>query len=128
MDDFRGYAFELQATAEKYFKAERVEEYMVTVFARAGHDGVIGVVSYIIIVIAKYVQIMAAYHISKEDSEGLRLTYEGVNDNFHAYSKSFRKVTGRVLNLDQTSVETYKEIQKKLDQEEKAASRDSNNW
>ena len=50
--------FELQTTAEKYFDAERVEEYMVTVFSRAGHDGVLGVVSYIIIVIAKYVQIM----------------------------------------------------------------------
>ena len=63
---FMGYAFELQAKAEQNFKADRVEEYMTTVFTRAGHDGVLGVVSYIIIVMAKYVQIMVAYHITEE--------------------------------------------------------------
>ena len=122
LDDFKGYAFELQAIARKNFNKERVHEYMQVVQERGGHDCVLGVVSYIIIIIAKYVQMISAYQINQKDTEGLRITFEWFNDSFKAYVKSFKIVTGQNLNLDKTSLETFSRIQQKLDREEKQPS------
>ena len=38
LDDFKGYSFELQTTAKKYFNPERVKEYMEVVNARGGAE------------------------------------------------------------------------------------------
>ena len=89
------------------------------VFNRAGYDGVLGVVSYIIVTSSKYLQIISAYHISKEDQEGLRLSYQWFNDNYHSYCRSFKSVTGRDLELSKTSAETFHQIQKRLDTDDK---------
>ena len=90
LEDFRYYSMEIQATAKKYFNPERVKEYMEVVNTRGGADCVMGVVSYIIIIISKYVQMIASYHITNRDADGLRTTFEWFNKCFSSYQRSYK--------------------------------------
>ena len=91
---------------------------MRVVHERGGAECVMSVVSYIIIVISKYVQMMSSYHINNRDVQGLESTFQWFNRCFSSYQSSYREITNQELRLDQTTVNTFEMIQKKLDKDE----------
>ena len=123
LEELRSYSFELQTTAEKYFKIERVREYLTIVTKNQGADIAMGVMAYIMIVLGKYVLMMTAYNIHKENTEAVTELYEWVTSMYLDYTTLFRDVTGRSLNIDKAAMRTLKDIKKKLaDHQEPVAS------
>ena len=52
------------------------------------------ILHYVIIVLAKYLQIMVAYHIHIEDTESVQQDFEKFNSSFQQITKNYQRVTG----------------------------------
>ena len=89
IEQLEHYVFELQTTAEKYFKQDRVREYLTIVHRNQGGDIALGVMAYIVIVLGKYTQMMAAYNIQR-NTEAVVELYEWFNSRFQQFTTLFR--------------------------------------
>ena len=85
--------------------------------SRGGTDGVLVTISYVIIVLAKYVQMMTQYHIFRNELQRLEIIFKELNDNMDSYSKSYKDITGEELNLNTATKETLDNIKMSLDKE-----------
>ena len=90
IEELVGYVFELQTTAEKYFELDRMREYLTIVHRNQGGDIALGVMAYIVIVLGKYTQMMAAYNIQRENTDAVVELYEWFNSRFQQFTTLFR--------------------------------------
>ena len=90
IEQLEHYVFELQTTAEKYFKQDRVREYLTIVHRNQGGDIALGVMAYIVIVLGKYTQMMAAYNIQRQNTDAVVELYEWFNSRFQQFTTLFR--------------------------------------
>ena len=99
IEELVGYVFELQTTAEKYFELDRVREYLTIVHRSQGGDIALGVMAYIVIVLGKYTQMMAAYNIQKQNTDAVVELYEWFNSRFQQFTTLFRSDMQAMLNI-----------------------------
>ena len=78
-EDFRNFAFELQTDAKAKLNPKRIREYLEIIKDTSGADMCCVVFHYIIVVLGKYLQMMVAYHIHKEDPDRVTKEFEFFN-------------------------------------------------
>lgn len=96
-DDFKQYVFELKTIATQNLAPKRIMEYMKIIYSDGGGIPMCqSVMDYIVIVISKYLQMMVAYAIFKEDSERVTSQFELFNEQYSSFVDIFKKVTNLV--------------------------------
>ena len=93
-EDFRNFAFELQTDATAKLNPQRIREYMEIIKDTSGADMCCVVFHYIIVVLGKYLQMMVAYHIHKEDPDRVTKEFEFFNSNYEQLVFDFTDLTG----------------------------------
>ena len=94
LEEFRGFAFELQTCAHQYFKRNNIREYLGLICFQGGKEACQTITHYIIIVLSKYLRMMAAFHVYKMDEDALAADYEFFNSSYDNILAVFREVTG----------------------------------
>jgi hypothetical protein len=94
---FQQFAFELQTKAAKSLDPKRIEEYLAMINQEQGRDMCQVVMQYIIVVMAKYLQMMVAYWIHNEDLDQVTAEYDEFNRHVKELLASFKEVTGEEL-------------------------------
>ena len=93
-DDFKQYVFELKTIATQNLAPKRIMEYMKIIYSDGGGLPMCQyVMDYIIIVLSKYLQMMTAYNIFKEDPERVNSQFELFNEQYKSFVDIFEKVT-----------------------------------
>jgi hypothetical protein len=92
-DDFQQYAFELQTTAAKNLAPKRIKEYMKIIHQEQGPAMCQVAMEYVIIVLGKYLQMMVAYSIFKEDPARVTTLFEQFNEKYTKLCEVFQEVT-----------------------------------
>ena len=93
-EDFRNFAFELQTDAKAKLNPKRIREYLEIIKDTSGADMCCVVFHYIIVVLGKYLQMMVAYHIHKEDPDRVTKEFEFFNSNYEQLVFDFTDLTG----------------------------------
>ena len=95
LEEFKGFAFELQTCACQYFERNNIKEYLGLIFGfQGGKEACQTITHYIIIVLSKYLRMMAAFHVYKMDEDALAADYEFFNSSYDNILAVFREVTG----------------------------------
>ena len=86
------------------YAPKRVKTYIAIIHQQRGLDETYKVTKYILLVLGKYMQMMVAYRIFKEDDVERRVAtlYETFNAHFKQLSGAFEEVTGTVFSPKQT--------------------------
>ena len=77
---------------------------MKIIFKRNGIEACRAMMLYIVIVLGKYLQMMAAYSIFKKQVPRVVDVYETFNKNFIEFNSLFEEVTNEGLNLEYITV------------------------
>ena len=93
-EDFRNFSFELQTDAKAKLNPKRIREYLEIIKDTSGADMCCVVFHYIIVVLGKYLQMMVAYHIHKEDPDRVTKEFEFFNSNYEQLVFDFTDLTG----------------------------------
>ena len=110
-DDFKQYAFELRTIATQNLAPQRIEEYLQIIYKDGGGLAMCNnVMDYIVVVLGKYLQMMVAYYIFKEEPDRVTSQFEHFNEQYAKLVRVFEKVTGRAYKPGQKSVATVKPI------------------
>ena len=102
IDDFQNSnAFNVQKLGKQHFTQEKILEYLQLINDndKAGVEGCSIVVQYIIVVLSKYLFMMASYHLYKEDISKATAVYEWFNQKFQMMKDIYIKVTGEELEF-----------------------------
>merc|ERR1719400_2286924 len=81
-EDFQQYAFELQTCAAKNLNPQRVKEYLRIIYQEQGIAVCQATMEYVALVMGKYLQMLVAYSIFKEDPDQ-------VTDHFEQFNRDF---------------------------------------
>ena len=93
-EDFQQYAFELQTIAVQNLAPERIRVYMKIIHQEGGLPMSQMAMEYVLLVLAKYLQMMVAYSIFKEDQDRVTILFETFNRHFTKLNQVFEEVTG----------------------------------
>ena len=101
LEDFQHFSFELQTVAEQSLTAERIKSYLAIIHQHREIEETYKVTKGILLVLGKYLQMMVAYRIFKEDNVELQVAslYETFNDQFEQLCRAFEEVTGTLWSL-----------------------------
>ena len=101
LEDFQHFSFELQTVAEQNLTAERIKSYLAIIHQHREIEETYKVTKGILLVLGKYLQMMVAYRIFKEDNVELQVAslYETFNDQFEQLCRAFEDVTGTLWSL-----------------------------
>merc|ERR1719427_1164968 len=94
LNELSSYAFELRVNATQNLDPERIKEYLSMVMPHSGVETCRAILHYVIIVLAKYLQIMVAYHIHIEDADSVQQDFEIFNLSFQQITQNYQLVTG----------------------------------
>merc|ERR1719427_2394233 len=94
LNELSSYAFELRVNATQNLDPERIKEYLSMIMPYSGVKTCRAILHYVIIVLAKYLQIMVAYHIHIEDTESVQQDFEKFDSSFQQITKNYQRVTG----------------------------------
>merc|ERR1719430_436143 len=108
-EDFQQYAFELQTCADKNLNPQRVKEYLGIIFQQQGLAVTQATMEYILAVMSKYLQMLVAYSIFKEDPDQVTDHFEQFNRNFDQMCQAFKEVTNQTFKAGQ-EVEALKPV------------------
>ena len=72
LEDFQHFSFELQTVAEQSLTAERIKSYLAIIHQHREIEETYKVTKGILLVLGKYLQMMVAYRIFKEDNVELQ--------------------------------------------------------
>jgi len=98
-DDFKQYAFELKTIAMQNLAPKRLQEYLEIIYKDGGGlPTVQAVMDYVVVVMGKYLQIMVAYNIHKEESAQVTALFEQFNVNYQSLETIFVEITGIKYN------------------------------
>ena len=108
IEDFQHYAFELQTCANKNLNPRRIKEYLEVIHQEQGFPGSqvkfgwackLDLISsqatadYVFMVMAKYLQMLVAYSIHKEEPDRVTEHFERFNKDFEQVCLVFKEVT-----------------------------------
>ena len=93
LDQLSSYAFELQVNAIQNLDPDRIKEYLSMVMHHSGVETCRAILHYVIIVMAKYLQIMVAYHIHTKDTDSVQKDFEKFNMDFQQITQNYESVT-----------------------------------
>ena len=100
-EDFQQYAFELQTIAVQNLAPERIRAYMKIIHQEGGLPMSQMAMEYVLLVLAKYLQMMVAYSIFKEDQDRVTILFETFNRHFAKLNQVFEEVTGEAFKAGQ---------------------------
>ena len=89
-EDFKEQAFALQTTEKKSLDPKRIKEYLQIVFKESGVGMCQEVMKYVFLVLGKYLQMMVAYNINKDEPDTNRVT-----KLFEQFSQKYSKLTDK---------------------------------
>jgi hypothetical protein len=93
-ENFEGFAFELKTTATKSLQPSRIREYLEIIFEQQGVAACQAVLEYVVVVLAKYLQMMVAYEIHRQKTEWVTAQFEQFNMNYNELVHIFAQITG----------------------------------
>ena len=97
MKEFEGFVFELRTCAIQYFERSNIKELMGLIAAHSGSrtkEVCQTTTTYIIIVLSKYLQMMAAYHVFTMDEIALATDYEFFDASYNNIIAVYKTVVG----------------------------------
>ena len=94
-DDFQPFSFELKTIARKNLSPARVKEYLKVIHKQSGVLGCKEVLEYVLMALAKYLQITVAYSIFKGEPQKATDHFEQFNEQFENLCEVFQEVTHR---------------------------------
>ena len=94
-EDFQQFSFELKTIARKNLSPQRIEEYLRVIHKQSGVIKCQEVLEYVLMALAKYLQITVAYSIYKNDPERACAQFELFNEQFEKLCVIFQEVTQR---------------------------------
>jgi hypothetical protein len=113
--DFQSHAFQLQTIANQNLKPGKIREYMMILNSESGADTCRTTLNYIIVVLAKYLQMVVAYHIHIGDLDAVEEDFATFNSNFYQLVQDFSKVTGEecktIILLSILIISNFEQIQ-----------------
>ena len=87
------YMKELRTQKTMYLAPKRIKEYLTHIHQQGGLDMCHAVMSYVFIVLAKYLQMVVAYDIFNKDFDRVTKQFEDFNTQYEELVKVFSKVT-----------------------------------
>ena len=94
-----GYLFELQTLANDALNPSKIEDYLTIVHKEYGEEATNTTQHYIIVVAAKYLQMMASFYTHENDPEAVERVFSVFNDNFHKYEEIYQTITGKHISF-----------------------------
>ena len=94
-EDFQQFSFELKTIARKNLSPQRIEEYLRVIHKQSGVIKCQEVLEYVLMALAKYLQITVAYSIYKNDPERACAQFELFNEQLEKLCVIFQDVTQR---------------------------------
>ena len=94
-EDFQPFSFELKTIARKNLSTARVKEYLKVIHKQSGVLGCKEVLEYVLMALAKYLQITVAYSIFKGEPQKATDHFEQFNEQFENLCEVFQEVTHR---------------------------------
>ena len=88
------YITELRSKKKLFLAPERIEEYLRHIHEQGGSNMCHALMRYVIIVLAKYLQMMVAYDIFNNDFDRVTKHFEDFNSQYSELMEVFSKVTG----------------------------------
>ena len=92
-EGFQQFSFEFKTIARKNLSPKRIEEYLTVIHRQSGAAKCREVLEYVVMALAKYLQITVAYDILKGDLEKISGHFELFNEQLEALAVVFRLVT-----------------------------------
>jgi len=108
-EDFQYYSFEMQTVAIQNLNPQRVKEYLGIIFQQQGLAVTQATMEYILAVMSKYLQMLVAYSIFKEDPDQVADHFERFNRDFDQMCQAFKEVTNQTFKAGQ-EVEALKPV------------------
>ena len=91
--ELTNYIKELRTNKTMYLAPKRIQEYLTHIHQEGGFDMCHAVMSYVFIVLAKYLQMVVAYDIFNNDFDRVTKQFEDFNTQYEELVKVFSKVT-----------------------------------
>ena len=88
------YLFELQTIAQQSLNPDKVSSYLKAIKQTEEVEMCEQMFLYVILTRSKYLQLMSAYFIFKNDTERVGVEFENFNNDFHDFLDSYRAVVG----------------------------------
>ena len=87
----------MKTLANDALNPSKIEDYLRIVHEEYGEDATNTTMHYIIIVTAKYLQMMSSYYINENNPEAVEKIFHTFNENYLKYEQVYRKVTGKKI-------------------------------
>ena len=97
--DFKGFAFELRTLANDALNPSKIEDYLRIVYQEYDENVINTTLHYIIVVAAKFLQMMASYYIHDNNPEAVERVFSVFNDIFDRYEKIYQKISGKNISF-----------------------------
>ena len=116
-DGFEGFdyfAFELRTKAIQSFAPERIKNYLTISLDHQGAEMCKLALEYILLVLGKYLQMLVAYRIHKQELEKVAILFQEFNGQYQMIQEVFQEVTGTTfkpgeeLDMNQVQVARVK--------------------
>jgi len=108
-EGFDAFSFEFKTTATKSLSPHRIKEYLTIIYQEEGLPACQATMDYILVVMGKYLQMLVAHSIFKEEPDRVTDYFEQFNNDFYKVCDVFKKVTNQVFKAGQ-EVEMLKPV------------------
>ena len=93
-EDFQEFAFELKTIATMSLSPSRIGEYLEIIFKQQGLEACQAVLEYVVVVLAKYLQMVVAYDIHRQKIDRVEAQFDEFNTNYNQLVNIFAQITG----------------------------------
>ena len=104
-EDFQEYAFELKTTTAQSLAPKRIKEYITVVHMEHGLEMAQAGMEYAVVVLSRYLQMMSAFYIFKEEPDRVRAQFEQFNEHYNKLCQVLPQATINRINMMQKHTE-----------------------
>ena len=108
-DGFDGFSFEFKTTATKSLSPHRIKEYLTIIHREQGLPACQVTMDYVVVVMGKYLQMLVAHSIFKDEPDRVTDHFEEFNRDFYKVCDAFKEVTDQDFTAGQ-EVEVVKPV------------------
>ena len=87
----------MKTLANDALSPNKIEDYISIVHDEYGEEAANIIMHYIIVVAAKYLQMMCSYYINENNPEAVEKTFNIFNVNFQNYEQIYKNITGEKI-------------------------------
>ena len=87
----------MKTLANDALSPNKIEDYISIVHDEYGEHAANIIMHYIIVVAAKYLQMMCSYYINENNPEAVEKTFNIFNENFQNYKQIYKNITGEKI-------------------------------